>query len=60
MPKPFGKGEWELFDLKQDPADMNDLSKQHADRLEEMIGRWERYKKENGVLDISYDLSATK
>ena len=60
MPEPFGKGEWELFDLKQDPAEMNDLSEQHPDRLEEMIGRWEQYKKDNGVLDISYDLSETK
>jgi arylsulfatase A-like enzyme len=59
MPEPFGKGEWELFDLKQDPAEMNDLSEQHPDRLEEMIGRWEQYKKDNGVLEISYDLSET-
>jgi len=57
MPEPFGTGEWELFDLKQDPAEMNDLSEQHPDRLEAMIARWEQYKKDNGVLDISYDLS---
>ncbi len=57
MPEPFGTGEWELFDVKQDPAEMNDLSAQHPDRLEEMIARWEQYKKDNGVLDISYDLS---
>lgn len=59
MPEPFGKGEWELFDLKQDPAEMNDMSEQRPDRLEEMIGRWEQYKKDNGVLDISYNLSET-
>ena len=34
MPEPFGTGEWELFDLKQDPAEMNDLSEQHPARLE--------------------------
>ena len=57
MPKPFGPGEWELFNLKQDPAEINDLSKQHPDKLNEMITLWEQYKKENGVLDISFDLS---
>ena len=57
MPKPFGPSEWELFDLKQDPAEMNDLSKQHPDKLKEMITRWEQYKIDNKVLDISLDLS---
>ena len=60
MPVPFGTGEWELFDLKQDPAEMNDLSGQHPDRLKEMVARWEQYEKDNGVLDISYDLSEIK
>jgi arylsulfatase len=60
MPKPFGKSEWELFDLKEDPAEMNDLSGTQSDRLKEMIARWERYKIDNGVLDIALDLSALK
>jgi arylsulfatase len=57
MPKPFGTGEWELFNLEQDPAEIDDLSKQHPDRLKEMVARWQQYKKDNGVLDISFDLS---
>lgn len=60
MPKPFGTGEWELFDLKQDPAEMIDLGKQHPRKLEEMITLWELYKTENRVLDISLDLSGLK
>ncbi len=56
MPKPFGLGEWELFNLKQDPAELNDLSKQHPDKLKEMIVLWNQYKIENRVLDISFDL----
>ena len=59
MPKPFGTGEWELFNLEQDPAEIDDLSKQHPDKLKEMVVLWEQYKKDNGVLDISYDLSDT-
>jgi arylsulfatase len=60
MPKPFGKGEWELFDLKADPAEMNDLSAEEPDRLQKMIARWEQYKEDNRVLDISYDLSVAE
>jgi arylsulfatase len=60
MPKPFGTGEWELFNLKQDPAELNDLSKQHPGKLKKMTALWEQYKKDNNVLDISFDLSDTK
>ena len=60
MPKPFGPGEWELFNLKQDPAELNDLSKQHPDKLKELTTLWEQYKIDNKVLDISFDLSDTK
>jgi len=60
MPKPFGTGEWELFDLKQDPAEMVDRSMQYPRKLEEMATLWEQYKIENNVLDISLDLSGLK
>ena len=48
---------WELFNLKQDPAELNDLSKQHPGKLKEMVELWEQYKRENKVLDISMDMS---
>jgi arylsulfatase A-like enzyme len=57
MPPPFGPGEWELFNLKQDPGEIADLSTQHPERRREMIALWERYKADNGVLDIALDLS---
>jgi len=60
MPHPFGKGEWELFNLKQDPAEMNDISKEHPEKLKEMVGLWEQYKKDNKILDISLDLEKVK
>ena len=60
MPKPFGTGEWELFDLEKDPGEVNDLSAEHPDRLEAMVARWEQYKTDNGVLDISLDMSAAE
>jgi hypothetical protein len=57
MPKPFGKGDWELFNLTVDPAELNDLSMQQPAKRKDMIALWVQYKLENGVLDISMDLS---
>jgi arylsulfatase len=57
MPSPFGKGEWELFNLQHDPGEMNDLSSEHPDRVETMVAMWEQYKADNTVLDISLDLA---
>ena len=57
MPRPFASGEWELYDLKKDPGETNDLSSENPEKVQEMIALWERYRKDNTVLDISYDLS---
>jgi arylsulfatase A-like enzyme len=45
-----GNGEWQLFNLRNDPAESNDLSKQDPAKLKEMIALWNRYAKENGVI----------
>jgi len=60
MPKPFGKGDWELFNLTGDPGELNDLSMQQPAKRKNMIVLWEQYRMENGVLDISMDLSGKK
>jgi arylsulfatase len=57
MPPPFGSGEWELYNLKDDPAEMNNLGVRHPERLEQMVAMWEQYKTDNEVLDISLDLA---
>jgi arylsulfatase len=57
MPPPFGIGDWQLYNLREDPGELVDLSDQHPERLVKMIAQWEQYKKENGVLDISFALS---
>ncbi len=57
MPRPFASGDWELYNLKQDPGETNDLSSEYPQKLEVMIALWEQYKKDNTVLDIALDLS---
>ena len=57
MPPPFGPGDWQLYNLREDPGELVNLSDQHPERLVKMIAQWEQYKEENGVLEISYALS---
>ena len=52
LPKPVGTGDWELFHLSNDPAELHDLSAEQPDRLKEMVALWNQYQNDNGVLDI--------
>ena len=56
MPPPFASGEWELYNLAEDPAETNNLSSKHPDRVAAMAKSWEAYKEDNGVLDVALDL----
>jgi arylsulfatase A-like enzyme len=47
---PFGKGEFQLFNLEEDPAESRDLSKEFPEKYEEMLLHWNDYVKENGVI----------
>jgi arylsulfatase len=56
MPPPFASGEWELYNLKEDPAEMNNLSSEYPERVKQMVALWDQYKEDNTVLDVSLDL----
>jgi arylsulfatase len=56
MPEPFGSGAWELYNLKEDPAELNDLSSEHPQKVEDLVALWEQYRDDNAVLDISLDI----
>jgi arylsulfatase len=51
LPQPFGTGDWQLFDLENDPAETTDLSAQHADIRNDLIARWNEYAKQNALHD---------
>ena len=49
--RPFGTGEWELFNLADDPAERIDRAADSPAKLEKMLGRWEDYVvANNGIL----------
>jgi arylsulfatase len=45
-----GSGEWELFNLKTDPAETTDLAKQEPEKTKAMLALWEQYAADNGVI----------
>jgi arylsulfatase len=45
-----GSGEWELFNLKNDPGETTDLSEQEPEKTKALLALWDRYVKENGVI----------
>ena len=51
MPKPYGNGNWQLYNIKNNPGCMNDLSGKETDRLNAMITKYEQYATENGVVE---------
>jgi arylsulfatase len=53
---PEGTGEWQLYDISEDPTESNDLSKSHANLLEKMINDWNGYAEVNGVAIVNEDI----
>ena len=48
--KPFGKGDWELFNLASDPAERVDLAAEQPGKLKSLLASWEGYVKANNVI----------
>jgi arylsulfatase A-like enzyme len=48
--KPFGKGDWELFNIAADPAERKDLAAERPDKLKAMLALWDNYVKTNNVI----------
>jgi len=48
--KPYGKGEWELFNVAKDPAERRDLAAQNPDKVKALLKVWDGYAKANNVI----------
>ena len=49
-PKPYGTGDWTLYNLAQDPGEQHDLSAQHPDKVKQLLVLWDEYVKINHVI----------
>ena len=58
LPIPFGSGDWQLYNLAQDPAESNDLSEQHPEIRNELIAAWEEYSENVGLIYDPLDWNA--
>jgi arylsulfatase len=50
MPVPFGGGDWRLYRIGRDPAELYDRAEEYADRKQELVALWEQYARKNGVV----------
>ncbi|MEP3561712.1 MAG: arylsulfatase [Marinobacter sp.] len=50
LEEPYGPGEWQLFNLKEDPTETTDLSSKEPEKLKQLLAEWDKYVKRNGVL----------
>ena len=46
---------WRLYNVEEDPGELNDLSSDQPEKLEELVREWEVYARENGVVLPDYD-----
>jgi arylsulfatase A-like enzyme len=62
LPKPFGTGDWQLYNIENDPGETNDLSQQFPAKKDSLINNWIQYAKENDVVNHKgyYDLLLEK
>lgn len=45
-----GAGDWELFNLREDPAELHDLSAKYPDKRAALLELWNQYAQRNGVI----------
>ena len=47
---PFGNGDWQLFNLKDDPAELHDLTEKHSDRLGAMVAAYDAWAIDQNII----------
>ena len=48
--KPYGPGKWQLYDLKADPAETNDVADDYPKVRNRLVGHWRAYADKNNVI----------
>jgi arylsulfatase A-like enzyme len=47
---PIGTGDWQLYNLEDDPTEINDLASHHPEKIVELTKLWEDYKSANNII----------
>ena len=50
IPPPTGTGQWELFDMDQDPGEVHNLAREQPDILAKLVRAWNVYASDKGVV----------
>lgn len=50
MPSPYGIGDWQLYNIKEDIGETTDLAKTQPGQLKNLVSLWDEYAKTNGVI----------
>ncbi len=48
--KTRGVGDWQLFNLREDPTERHDLAEKHPERLAQMVKLWDEYFAANNII----------
>ncbi len=48
--KPYGTGDWQLFNLAEDAGERKDLAKERPDKLKALLALWDDYVRANNVI----------
>ena len=52
-----GAGAWQLYDLKNDPSELRNLSEQEPERLAEMVAKYAEYSASMNIIDVPADFN---
>ncbi len=55
---PLGDTEWHLYNLENDPSELNDLAQQEPEKFQKMLAAFEAYARNVGVLEMPEGYSA--
>lgn len=57
---PYGPGRWQLYHLRRDPYERDDMAARRPEKLRKMQRLWSEYAKRNGVVELDYDMDYDK
>ena len=55
----LGDGQWHLYDIVRDPGETRDLAEAQPERLQAMLSAYQRYARDNKVLEVPEGYSHT-